>query len=339
LGFFNIMFGSDSKTDYWWKYTLKETLFGKFAETGSIDVLRLGKPTARLFQRTQVITGVSFNISAVARFEESREAKFLAEDLQEIRPVIKRINVWLDPSFHRTSKKPQIISFESASIPEEELIDKKLVFEGYTGSIFFANWHTKPVVLTRYNAQTEYKSFTDAVVDLCKLDHQNLVKVYGVCPSMKCSVTENMKVEGGEVLKLYLKNNKLSWEEMIGIARGIAAGLKYLHECQPPWLHRNLNTANIFYFLDGRVKINVVKLSHESGQGIDNLSDRRGEYTEKDDMLYFGHILTFLERSKHIGAANNPPVAWAKLAHICLQEVDQRPYARTALDMLNSIVI
>jgi len=329
LDFFNTMFGTHSQD--WWESVLQNTLREKFIETKSIDFLKssFGKHSARLFERTQFITGVTFSLTALSRFEQSSsEIQFTVEDLQEMKPLMKCINVWLDPNYHRNTPKIVAAPIDSVSIPKSELVNEQKVLMGDTGKILSAEWQGKPVILTCYHDFRSYSSFTDAVTELSKFDHPNIIKVYGVCPAMTCSVTENAKTAGGQVLKIFLAKNKIGWEEMIRIARGVAAGLKYLHECQPPWLHRNLNTANIFYYPGGTVKINVVKLSREPDT----------DYTEKNDMLKFGSILLSLQGSKQTDAANTPPVAWTKLIHMCSQ-IEQGIDARTALEMLNSIVI
>jgi hypothetical protein len=91
------------------------------------------------------------------------------------------------------------------------------------------------------------------------------------------------------------------------------------------------------------VKLNVVRLSREP-------IDATADYTEKDDIKSFGLLLNMLARSSpsKYSRRNNfasdvtddTPPLWLKLVELCLdRRLDLRPDARTALDLLNSIVL
>lgn len=92
--------------------------------------------------------------------------------------------------------------------------------------------------MTIFHTDEFYNQYAGAVSALHKLEHPNILKVYGVCPELKSAVVEYAS-------RGTLKPDFLDWKSMHKLAHDIGSALKYLHSQTPPILHRNLNRANV----------------------------------------------------------------------------------------------
>ncbi|KAI3762886.1 hypothetical protein L1987_53328 [Smallanthus sonchifolius] len=104
---------------------------------------------------------------------------------------------------------------------------------------------------------------------LSKINHINLVKLYGFCKHQDCwyLVFEYMKM--GSLREWVKETHSLC--KRVQIAIDVANGLRYLHDfTKPGYVHNNLNTSNIL--LDGveRAKISNFSLARMIDDGNDN---------------------------------------------------------------------
>ena len=79
-------------------------------------------------------------------------------------------------------------------------------------------------------------------------DHPNVVKLYGITLHPLQMILEFVP---GVALSSYLHNKSItdeqfSWKLRHEIALDIAKGLSFLHRLQPPVIHRDLRSPNIF---------------------------------------------------------------------------------------------
>nr|XP_043616935.1 probable receptor-like protein kinase At1g80640 isoform X2 [Erigeron canadensis] len=155
--------------------------------------------------------------------------------------------------------------------------------------------------------QDAQKGFENEVDWLGKLKHQNIINLLGYCvhDDTRFLIYEMMH-QGSLESQLHGPSHgrALTWHRRMKIALDIARGLEYLHErCNPPVIHRDLKSSNIFLDSKFHAKIsdfgmattellakNKVKLSGMSGYvAPEYLSE--GKLTDKSDVYAFGVIL------------------------------------------------
>jgi len=92
-------------------------------------------------------------------------------------------------------------------------------------------------------------SFTRELEVLSKIEHEHLVKFFGVCfSSPPCVVTEYCR--GGTLFDLLHMNEdvELCWLQKIKACSDIAKGMHYLHTFTPQIIHRDLKSLNLLLF-------------------------------------------------------------------------------------------
>ncbi|XP_031277883.1 MDIS1-interacting receptor like kinase 2-like [Pistacia vera] len=84
---------------------------------------------------------------------------------------------------------------------------------------------------------------------LTELHHRNIVKYFGFCLHAQHSFLIYDYLENGslnKVLGCEVEAKKLDWNMRIGILRGVAHALSYLHhDCFPPIVHRDISSKNV----------------------------------------------------------------------------------------------
>ncbi|KAG8724901.1 hypothetical protein FRC09_012313 [Ceratobasidium sp. 395] len=94
------------------------------------------------------------------------------------------------------------------------------------------------------------EEFSAVVKTWSSLDHQNVVRVFGISDGMSLEVD----YYGGGCVRDYLKARSLTIDKVTMIS-DVLAGIKYLHEHEPPIVHGNLNAGKLFVDHDGRAVV------------------------------------------------------------------------------------
>ncbi|KAG0480016.1 hypothetical protein HPP92_010874 [Vanilla planifolia] len=164
------------------------------------------------------------------------------------------------------------------------------------------------------NKQTDHE-FLAMVSMISRLKHANVVELLGYC------VEGNLRVlayEFATMASLHdvlhgLKGVKgarpgpvLSWAQRVKIAVGVAKGLEYLHQADPPVIHRDIKSCTVLLFDDTVAKIASFYLSDQSPDLMVRLYSTRvlgnfgyhapeftmtGQLTTKSDVYSFGVVL------------------------------------------------
>src|SRR3990167_9272977 len=105
-----------------------------------------------------------------------------------------------------------------------------------------------------------YREFQIEAYIQSLLDHPNCVKLYGLTTNPPRMVLEF--VSGGDLCnKIHPKHtpiptlNDFPWGERFKIAFDIAKGIHHLQSQNPPIIHRDIRSPNIFMYSDGRALI------------------------------------------------------------------------------------
>ncbi|XP_063954739.1 mitogen-activated protein kinase kinase kinase 7-like isoform X2 [Lytechinus pictus] len=133
---------------------------------------------------------------------------------------------------------------------------ERVVGKGAFGVVSKAKWRSMNVAVKMIESEEEIKAFRVEVRQLSRVDHPNIVKLYGACTTRPvCLVMEY--AEGGSLYNvlhssqpqpIYKAAHAMSW------ALQCAKGVDYLH-CMTPkkLIHRDLKPANLLLMSGGTV--------------------------------------------------------------------------------------
>uniref|UniRef100_A0A667XNZ3 Mitogen-activated protein kinase kinase kinase 7 n=1 Tax=Myripristis murdjan TaxID=586833 RepID=A0A667XNZ3_9TELE len=130
-----------------------------------------------------------------------------------------------------------------------------VVGRGTFGVVFKAKWKGKDVAVKTIESENEKNAFFVELRQLSRVNHPNIVKLYGSCDNPVCLVMEYAEdgslynvLHGAEPLPHYTASHAMSW--CLQCAKGVA----YLHAMKPKALiHRDLKPPNLLLVSGGTV--------------------------------------------------------------------------------------
>ncbi|BFZ10308.1 hypothetical protein BsWGS_13345 [Bradybaena similaris] len=209
-----------------------------------------------------------------------------------------------------------------------ELNFLEVVGKGAFGVVSRAKWRSKDVAVKRIETESEKKAFMQELKQLSRVNHPNIVRLYGACREHPvCLVMEY--AEGGSLYNVlhgsgqqpdYTAAHALSW------CLQCAKGVEYLHNMKPKALvHRDLKPPNLLLIMGGT----VLKIC-DFGTACDvqtHMTNNKGSaawmapevfegsnYSEKCDVFSWGIILwEVLTRRKPFDEIGGPAfrIMWA----------------------------
>ncbi|GJN14998.1 hypothetical protein PR202_gb01882 [Eleusine coracana subsp. coracana] len=187
------------------------------------------------------------------------------------------------------------------------------------------------------------REFLTEVKTLTKIHHKNLVSLIGYCKDGNhlALVYEHMS-QGSLEQKLRGKDQNagsLTWRQRLYIALESAQGLEYLHKaCSPPFVHRDIKTANILLTANLEAKIadfgllKAFKRDDDTHVSTARLVGTHGyvapEYatalhlTEKSDVYSFGVVLLELITGQPPILQDPQPINVIQWTEQCLAQGD-----------------
>ncbi|KAK9665143.1 hypothetical protein RND81_14G093200 [Saponaria officinalis] len=198
----------------------------------------------------------------------------------------------------------------------EDLTVGEQVGQGSCGTVYHGLWYGSDVAIKVFSKQ-EYSeeviySFRQEVSLMKRLRHPNILLFMGAVtsPQRLCIVTEFLP-RGSLFRLLQRSTSKLDWRRRLHMALDIARGMNYLHNCNPPIIHRDLKSSNLLVDKNWSVKVadfGLSRVKHETylttktGKGTPQwmapevLRNERSD--EKSDLYSFGVILWELATQK-----------------------------------------
>mmetsp|Transcript_3248 Transcript_3248/g.6689 ORF Transcript_3248/g.6689 Transcript_3248/m.6689 type:complete len:888 (+) Transcript_3248:705-3368(+) len=135
-------------------------------------------------------------------------------------------------------------------IPASDIQTKEVLGEGSSCMVYRGIYKRTSVAVKVMRAQTVsnsiMKEFEREVSALVQLRHPNIVLFMGICIERDLSIISEY-CSGGSLFRLLhdRKDIELSWSQRMKILKDVARGVLYLHEMEPPLIHRDLKSLNV----------------------------------------------------------------------------------------------
>ncbi|XP_018561259.1 mitogen-activated protein kinase kinase kinase 7 [Anoplophora glabripennis] len=189
-------------------------------------------------------------------------------------------------------------------IDHSEIQQLEIVGEGSFGVVYKGIWNETYVAVKNISREAEKKAFLVEVRQLSRVDHENIVKLYGACTKglQFCLVMEY--AEGGSLFNvLHRSNLQYTLAHAMSWSYQCAKGVEYLHGMQPkPLIHRDLKPPNLL-LISGGIHLKICDFGTAADKNT-YMTNNKGsaawmapevftssKYTEKCDIFSWGIIL------------------------------------------------
>ncbi|CAN6229548.1 unnamed protein product [Urochloa humidicola] len=213
--------------------------------------------------------------------------------------------------FYSIVGKPNIFSYDELKTAADNFSSTNLLGEGGYGSVYKGKLTNGIEVAVKQLSETSHqgkKQFIAEIETISRVQHRNLVKLYGCCLEGNRPLLVYEYLENGSLDKALFGSGRLNidWPTRYEICLGIARGLAYLHEeCSIRIVHRDIKASNVL--LDGNLnpKISDFGLAKLCDDKKTHVSTKvagtfgylapeyamRGHMTEKVDVFAFGVVV------------------------------------------------
>ncbi|XP_051954199.1 mitogen-activated protein kinase kinase kinase 7-like isoform X2 [Xyrauchen texanus] len=148
---------------------------------------------------------------------------------------------------------PPMYPFEEIEYDDIEV--EEVVGRGAFGVVCKAKWRGRDVAIKTIESESERNAFIVELRQLSRVNHPNIVKLYGSCSNPVCLVMEYAEggslynvLHGAEPLPYYTASHAMSW------CLQCSQGVSYLHGMKPKALiHRDLKPPNLLLVAGGTV--------------------------------------------------------------------------------------
>ncbi|MQM13022.1 hypothetical protein Taro_045944 [Colocasia esculenta] len=206
-----------------------------------------------------------------------------------------------------------LLDFKTVKAITSNFSSENKLGQGGFGPVYkggFLNGQEVAVKRLSKGSKQGYQEFHNELRLIARLQHNNLVRLLGWCTHKEEKILIYEYMPNGS-LDMFIfdptRSVQLNWEKRLGIIRGIANGLLYLHQhSRMRVIHRDLKTSNILLDSEMNPKISDFGLARIFQSNQDRGSTQKvvgtygymspeyalnGVFSEKSDVFGFGVIL------------------------------------------------
>ncbi|XP_062183983.1 probable LRR receptor-like serine/threonine-protein kinase At1g56130 [Phragmites australis] len=207
--------------------------------------------------------------------------------------------------------RPNVFSYGELRTSTENFSSNNLLGEGGYGSVYKGKLTDGRVMAVKQLSETSHqgkKEFATEIETISRVQHRNLVKLYGCCLEGNKPLLVYEYLENGSLDKALFGSGKLKldWPTRFEICLGIARGLVYLHEeSSIRIVHRDIKASNVLLDANLNPKISDFGLAKLYDDKKTHVSTKvagtfgylapeyamRGHMTEKVDVFAFGVVV------------------------------------------------
>ncbi|XP_006653768.3 probable LRR receptor-like serine/threonine-protein kinase At1g56130 [Oryza brachyantha] len=258
-------------------------------------------PADKNRSRTSVIIGVVVGVAVCALvslaglFIWRQKRRKLLSELEELYNIVG---------------KPNVFSYSELRSATENFSSSNLLGEGGYGLVHKGKLSDGRMVAVKQLCQSSNqgkKQFATEIETISRVQHRNLVALYGCCLESNAPLLVYEYLENGSLDQVLFGKGSLNldWPTRFGICLGIARGIAYLHEeSSVRIVHRDIKASNILLDADLNPKISDFGLAKLYDNKKTHVSTKvagtfgylapeyamRGHMTEKVDVFAFGVV-------------------------------------------------
>ncbi|XP_050367627.1 cold-responsive protein kinase 1 [Argentina anserina] len=206
-----------------------------------------------------------------------------------------------------------LYTYKELKMATEDFDIANKIGEGGFGSVYkgrLKDGNLAAIKVLSTESKQGVKEFLTEIDVISKIEHGNLVKLYGCCIEGDQRILVYNYLENNSLAQTLLgggySNIQFNWRTRRGIAIGIACGLAFLHgDVRPHIIHRDIKASNILLNKDLMPKISDFGLAKLIPANVTHVSTRvagtigylapeyaiRGQLTRKADVYSFGVLL------------------------------------------------
>eukprot|EP00441_Pelagodinium_beii_P039335 CAMPEP_0197632872 /NCGR_PEP_ID=MMETSP1338-20131121/9410_1 /TAXON_ID=43686 ORGANISM="Pelagodinium beii, Strain RCC1491" /NCGR_SAMPLE_ID=MMETSP1338 /ASSEMBLY_ACC=CAM_ASM_000754 /LENGTH=273 /DNA_ID=CAMNT_0043204445 /DNA_START=37 /DNA_END=855 /DNA_ORIENTATION=+ len=134
-------------------------------------------------------------------------------------------------------------------IPSHEIEMEEKIGTGMTAEVFKGRWRGQVVAIKQINSSIAATLAGSQAPErelkvMCRVDHENLVRLYGMCTDPLRIITEFCA--GGACFEfLHNSDIDLSFKQSTKMCLDVARAMRYLHTFTPMIVHRDLKSLNL----------------------------------------------------------------------------------------------
>ncbi|POO03213.1 Serine/threonine protein kinase [Trema orientale] len=209
----------------------------------------------------------------------------------------------------------KLYTYKEIRIATEEFSPANKIGEGGFGSVYkgrLKDGKLAAIKVLSAESKQGVKEFLTEIDVISKIEHENLVKLYGCCVEGNHRILVYNYLENNSLAQTLLggghnnSNIQFDWRTRFRICIGVARGLAFLHEEVRPYIvHRDIKASNILLDKDLTPKISDFGLAKLIPSNMTHVSTRvagtigylapeyaiRGQLTRKADIYSFGVLL------------------------------------------------